>query len=215
MTDFFTLKCLYNPKKRSWLLCSLFFVLSLTCGSWLLWGYSFAIYPDGVSYVQYGKGLFDFSVPLNSTPGYYYTTLPYKLMHAITNSAANPFPLIWLQIIIGALAVAVIVYVISCKDVTLAIGVGLVLATDLLWGTQNRIILTEGPFTSFHVLALACLLYHYDHRSSVGAWKLFLAGVFYGWTFLFRPANMLLVIFIPPIYLCLTRSWRKMAWVSS
>jgi dolichyl-phosphate-mannose--protein O-mannosyl transferase len=131
-------------------------------------------------------------------------TLPYKLMHAITNSIANPLSLIWLQIIIGALAVGVMVYVISREDVALALSVGLLLATDLLWGSLNRMLLTEGPFISFHLLAMAWLLSHYDRRSSVRTRELLLAGLFYGWTFLFRPC----VGLAPPSW-ARTHRWRR------
>src|SRR5713101_1026704 len=157
MTGFLPLGKWLKQKKYPLLLSGFFFVLALACGAWLLWGYSFAIYLDGNSYVRFGKILFDRSVLLNKPINipYHYTTLPYKFMNAITNSAANPLPLIWLQIIIGALAVGAIVYVISCKDVALALSVGLVLATDLLWGSHNRTLLTEGPFISFHLLVLA------------------------------------------------------------
>lgn len=171
----------------------------------ILWAFSFGFYRDSNLYVSLGQALFQKPSPFSSG----IVTFPYPFLNAVTVSSINPVRLIWLQIVIGGIAVGMLTYVIAKKNLALALLIGFLLIFDFIWGATNRNLMKEGLFTSFNVMSLALLVNHYNRRTSIPVWELFLAGIFYGWVFIFRPSSLYLAILIPPVYLWLTRSWRK------
>jgi 4-amino-4-deoxy-L-arabinose transferase-like glycosyltransferase len=201
-----------------------FGLLALMRDAFLVWGYRYSISPDSIGYIALGEILLNRSLPLSSAAlgeqalafdatSLNTRTLPYPLMNALAHPASSPLGLVWAQIAIGSAAVAALVYVVSRRDRLLGIVSGALLALNPLWGALNRTVLTEGLFTSFHVLSLAILLHHFHRRERASSWGLPLAGVLYGWTFTFRPTGLPLLILMPILYLWITRSWRKAGWV--
>ncbi len=141
-------------------------------------------------------------------------TAPYPLMNFLVASATNPAAIIWLQIVITALAVGAIVYTIGKLDWILAVGVGILLLLDFNWAANSKVIGTEAPFTSFWILSLACLVNHFQRRNSLTRTTLALAGALYAWAAFLRPTTFYLVIPLVLLYLWFTHSWRKTAWVA-
>ncbi len=166
---------------------------------------------DTDSYEHAGETLFDFSRRLEMT----IRTLPYPLMNAVTDTAHGFTALIWLQILIGALAIAFLVFTVSRRSVLVGITLGFLLALDTTWGSMNITAMTESPFMSFSMLSLAFLIDHYDWHAAVRWWELLLVGALYGWTALIRPAGLGLSLLIVMAYWWITRSWRKTAIVAS
>jgi hypothetical protein len=197
--------------KRALLFAFVFAVFAILRDSIILWAFSFGYYRDSNLYVSLGQTLFQKPSPFSSG----IVTFPYPFLNAVTVSSSNPVRLIWLQIIIGGFAVGLLTYVIAKKHLALALLVGFLLVFDFIWGATNRNIMKEGLFVSFNVLSLAILVNHYDRRYAIPGWELILVGIFYGWTFIFRPSSLYLAILIPPFYLWLTRSWRKTAFLLS
>ena len=193
--------------KRALLAACIFAAFAIMRDASILWAFSFGFYRDSNLYVSLGKALFQKPSPFSAG----IVTFPYPFLNAITLSSLNPVTLVWLQILIGGVAVGVLTYVIAKKHLWLAILVGLLLVSDLIWGAINRNVMKEGPFVSFNVLSLAILVSHYDRRDRLSDWELMLVGILYGWTFIFRPSSLFLAILIPPVYLWLTHSWRKTA----
>ncbi|MGW8251902.1 MAG: hypothetical protein ACWGO1_14770, partial [Anaerolineales bacterium] len=179
-------------------------------GALIVWAFSFGFYRDSNLYINLGRTLFQKGGPFSSGV----VTFPFPFLNAITASAGNPLRLVWLQVLIGALAVGCLVYVLAKINPTLGLVIGALLAIDLVWGAINRNVMTEGLFVSFNILSLAFLVSHYDRRGSVSTWEVFLVGLLYGWTFIFRPSSLFLTFLIIPLYLWFTRSWRKTAAVS-
>lgn len=179
-------------------------------GAIIVWAFSFGFYRDSNLYVNLGNTLFQRGGPFSSGV----VTFPYPLFNAITDSSGNPLVLVWLQILIGALAVGWLVYVLAKINPILSFVIGSLLVIDLVWGAINRNVMTEGLFVSFNILSLAFLVSHYDRRQTISIWELFLVGLLYGWTFIFRPSNLFLTFLIIPLYLWFTRSWRKTAAVT-
>jgi hypothetical protein len=197
--------------KPARILAITFTVLVFLRGALIVWAFSFGYYRDSNLYVNLGKTLFQRGGPFSSGV----VTFPYPFFNAITNSSGNPLVLIWLQILIGALAVGWLVYVLTKINPILAVVIGLLLVIDLVWGAINRNVMTEGLFVSFNILSLAFLVNHYGRRKTISMGELFLVGLLYGWTFIFRPSNLFLTFLIIPLYLWLTYSWRKTAAVSA
>jgi hypothetical protein len=213
----------YPPERNrrpALLLALAFGLLALIRDAFLVWGYGYSISPDSIGYIALGKLLFARALPLSGAAlgdqaaafdptSLNIRTLPYPLMNALAHSARDPLTLVWAQIAIGAAAVGALVYVIGGRDRLLGVVAGALLSLNVLWGASNRAILTEGAFTSFHVLSLAVLLHHFDRREESSFWGVLLAGALYGWTFTFRPTGLPLLVLMPVLYLWITRSWRK------
>lgn len=194
-----------NTVKRALFVACIFAGLAILRDSSILWAFSFGYYRDSNLYVSLGRSLFQ--KPSLFSAGI--VTFPYPFLNAITFSSSNPVGLVWLQILLGGVALGVLTYVIAKNNLSLAIVVGTLLVFDFIWGAVNRNVMKEGPFVSFNVLSLAILVSHYDRRDKISDWELMLVGILYGWTFIFRPSSLFLVILIPPVYLWLTHSWRK------
>ncbi len=166
----------------------------------LLRVFSFGALPDSDSYMRLGIDL---------------RSVPYPLINTLLDARSNAAATIWFQIIIAGFAAGALVYVIGRRYPKLAAVIGLLFALDFTWSAATRWILTESPFTSFHVLGLACLINQYERNKRLHWWELLAAGVLYGWTMTIRPSGVLLVIPIVLAYLWFTRSWRKTSWLTA
>jgi dolichyl-phosphate-mannose--protein O-mannosyl transferase len=195
----------------AWLLAAIISALVFIRSALLVWAFSFGYYRDSNLYVSLGNTLFQKGGPFSSG----IVSFPYPFFNALTASANDPLRLVWLQIVIGALAAGALVYVIWRTNRALAIVAGILLVSDLVWGAISRNVMTEGLFVSFNALSLALVVSHYQRRSRISNWELLLAGIFYGWAFIFRPSSLFLTLVFVPLYLWLTRSWLKAAWVAS
>jgi hypothetical protein len=98
--------------------------------------------------------------------------------------------------------------VLARRRLWLGLAAGVMLTLDLTWATYNRAMLTESPFTSFHVLSLAVILWHYDRRQRLRAWELIAAGLLFGWTLLFRGTGLPLIAALLLVYAVMTRALR-------
>lgn len=196
--------------KTARILGVVFGLLALLRGALVLWMFSFGYYRDSNLYVSLGESLFQKGGPFSAG----IVTFPYPFLNWLALSSVNPLALVWLQILVGALAAGFLVYVVAKSHPLLAVVTGALLSIDFIWGAINRNVMTEGLFVSLNMLSLAFLVSHYDKRKSVSAWELFAVGLLYGWTFIFRPSSLFLTILIVPLYLWLTRSWRKTAAVT-
>lgn len=178
-------------------------LLILLRNAWLYWNYSIAIYPDTSLYVQLGSTFFK--------TGYIPTsvTFPYPFLNALTNSSKDPTLLIWVQMIFGALAGGFFVFTVARKNIMLAIFTGVLLLFELVSGALLRSILTDGLFATLNLLVLGILLFHYDRRERLPGWELFLAGILLALAMGIRPSNIFLAALFPPLYLWMTRSWKK------
>src|SRR5258708_5100981 len=139
--------------------------------------------------------------------------MAYPLMNHLLNSAANPQVMVWFQIVLEALSVWTFVIILGRRHTVLSLLIGILFLVDFDWASQSRWILTESPFISLNLLALACLLSHFERRRSLKNWELVLAGFLYGWVTLFRPASIFLAFPIPLLYFWLLRAWKKTALV--
>jgi hypothetical protein len=140
---------------------------------------------------------------------------PYPVMAWLTDATHHPENLVWLQLVLGGVATAALVWVLWRNHRVLAVLVGVFFVLDFGWATHNRQLLSEGPFVSFSVLSLAALGYQYEQRHRVGAWGLALAGILFAWTCTIRPSNLYLLAPIAAFYFLFTRSWRKTAWLAA
>jgi hypothetical protein len=141
-------------------------------------------------------------------------TRPYPIMSWLTDAAVHPLNLVWLQLALGAVAVALLVYVVARRSPLLAVLIGLLFTFDMVWSDENRAMLTEGPFMSFSVIALAVLINQYEHRGRLSAPYLIAAGGLFAWTCTIRPSNVYLLPVIALAYLLFMRSVRKVAWLA-
>jgi hypothetical protein len=139
---------------------------------------------------------------------------PYPILAWLTDAADHPLNLVFLQIGLGAFAIGLLVYVVARRNPWLAVLIGLLLSSDMVWSLSNRTLLAEGPFTSFAVISLAILVHHYETRRRVSPGALFAAGVLFGWTCTIRPSNLYLLAPMAVAYLIITRSARKVAWLA-
>lgn len=190
------------------ILAALFALLSLLRDGLILWAFSYFYAHDSASYL-YDWARFTDQATLATSR----RSIPYPLMNALVGSTDDPWRILWLQILIAALAVGMLVYVIGKKNAVLASILGVLLVLDVNWGTSNRAILTESSYISFHILSLALLLEHYQRRSQLRWWWLVLAGIFYAWTVTIRPSGLFLIFPVILAYAAFTRSLRKTAWV--
>jgi hypothetical protein len=140
---------------------------------------------------------------------------PYPVMAWLTDASHHPENLAWLQIVIGAIATAALVWVIWRNSPKLALLIGVLLLVDVGWAIQNRELLSEGAFVSFSVLSLAALGYQYEQRRNLRPGALVVVGILFAWTCTIRPSNMYLLIAIAGAYLLFTRSWKKTAWLAA
>ncbi len=195
------------PSQYALIISGLLTILLLVKNVILYILYSYAFYPDSNMYVLTGTNLSKnwFIPPI--------TTLPYPLLNALANSFQNPATLIWIQMIVGAIAGGVLVFAIARQDKLMALILAAIFLFDLVWAALTRTLLTDALFASFNVISLTVIVSHYDRRSKVGGRELFLSGILYGWTLVFRPSNIFLTILLPPLYYWLTRSWKKTASV--
>jgi hypothetical protein len=198
-------------RKSAFIIAVIFAVLIILRDAIIVWGFSFGYYGDSNLYVSLGRTLFQKFGSFSSG----IVSFPYPFLNMITSSSSNPLILVWLQIFIGAVAAGALIYVIGRKNPILSIVIGILFVFDFVWGAVNRNILTEGLYVSFHVLSLALLISHYDRRHTVPSWELVLAGVFFGWAFIFRPSSLFLTFLIVPIYFWLTRSLRKTGFLTA
>ena len=204
-----------NPRehtltRQAALLAVIFFLLAIFRNLALVWAFSFGYYRDSNLYVNLGKTLFEKNGPFSAG----IVSFPYPFFNALTGSASDPLRLVWLQIFIGAIALGALVYVIARMNLVLAIVTGALLVLDLVWGAINRNVMTEGLFVSLNTISLALMVSHYQRRQRLAAWELLLAGILYGWTFIFRPSNLFLTFLVVPLYLWMTRSLTKTAWIT-
>jgi len=159
-------------------------------------GYLYA--PDSPGYIQLGS---DFRM------------VPYPLLNTILNTPTQPIAVILLQIIIAACAFSVITYTVSRINSVLGIVIGIFLLADMVWALLNLELLTESLFTSFHLLALACLLNQYQHRSRLSRLRLVGAGILYALAFAIRPANLFLLLPVLLVYWSFLKPKRRAAWL--
>lgn len=171
--------------------------------SWLYWSYSYAFYPDSSGYIQYGTSFFkDWRVDPLVTPDYIF-------LNSITSSYKSPVALLWLQISLGALAGGIFVYMLARHNLALSWICGSLFVFDLVWGAFARTLMTDGLFASFFLICLAVFISHYDRSGNIPPWELGLSGILYSWSCTFRPSHVFLLVLLPPLYLWLTHSWRK------
>jgi hypothetical protein len=197
------------PQPYLGIVAVVFALLSLVRDGLVLWAFSYFYAHDSESYL-YNWGRFTDEATIAASR----RSIPYPLMNALVNSTDDPWRILWLQILIAALTVGMLVYVIGKKNALLAVTLGTLLVLDANWGTSNRAILTESSYISFHLLAFALLLEHYDHHPYLHWWWVVLGGIFYGWTLTIRPSGLLLGIPIILAYAWFTRSIYKTGLVT-
>jgi len=139
---------------------------------------------------------------------------PYPILAWLTDAADHPLNLVYLQIVLGALAIGLLVYIVARRNPWLAVLLGLLLSLDTVWSLSNRTLLADGPFTSFAVISLAILVHQYETREQVSRGALVASGVVFAWTCTIRPSNLYLLAPIVVAYLIFTRSARKVAWLA-
>ncbi len=187
----------------------LFTGLLILRNAWLYWAFSYAFYPDSNLYTHLGATFFS-TWRIGAL-----VTYPYPLLNALTGSYRDPSALFWFQIVFSALVGGFFVYAAARKDRLFAALAGVFLLADWVWGSFIRAILTDGMFATLNLLGIALLLFHFDRRKQLPAWELLLAGFVYGLIACFRPSNIFLAALIPPLYLWLTRSWKKTAYLTA
>jgi hypothetical protein len=188
---------------------ALFGLLALLRDTILLWAFAYQYTYDSPSYLYDWAALTDLQ-----KEAILKRSLPYPLLSALVGAAQTPLAMIALQMLLGALAVTVLVYVLGRQRPLLGFLVGLWLVCDLNWGMANRALLSEGLYTTFHLLALAWLLWHFQQRDQLHWGGLLLAGLFYGWTVTLRPSGIGFGLAIVLAYGLMTRRWRVGAWVA-
>jgi len=189
------------PASPAWLPTAIgaFFGLTALVRDAVLYGiFSFYVYPDSGTYLTW----------------FWQRSRPYPVMGWITDAMDHPDFLVWLQILLGALATASLVWVIARRNPWLATTVGILFVLDLNWAITNRELLSEGALMSFSVLSLAVLGYQYEKRARLRPIALLLAGMLFAWTCTIRPSNLYLLVAIAGAYLLFTRSIPKTAWLS-
>jgi hypothetical protein len=190
---------LVTPARKAIVVAGLFGIASFIRDAVLFRTYGFYVHPDSASYLD----------------GSWLRSRPYPVMAWLTDAIDHPRILIWLQLLIGAIAIAALVWVIWRNNRVLAVVVGIVFLLDINWATMDRVILSEGPFMSFSILSLAALGYLYERRARLHPVALLMAGVLFAWTCTIRPSNMYLLLPIAAAYLLFTRSLRMTAWLST
>jgi|GEM_PF-2883424 len=195
----------YTTVKSCLQLALCFAAISLIRDLILIQLYSITQAADTRSYIITAKNFLE----AGSSIGLPKRIFPYLLMNFITNSNYTPVPLVMLQSIIAALSVGMMTYVTARKHWWLGLITGILLSLNLSWGMYNRIIMTESGFISFNVLSFAVIFWHIQRKHSISYWELFLCGILYGWTLLFRGTGLPLIVPILAIYYFFTRTWFK------
>ena len=126
---------------------------------------------------------------------------------------SSPWNLITIQVLVGAFAVGMFVYVVSQRHPVLAAITGFLLAIGGAWANYHRIILTESLYTSMYIISFTAVLYHYQSRGNLTSWALIPAGVLYGVTALVRPSGLYYVFVIIIAYMIFITTWRKTALI--
>jgi len=132
----------------------------------------------------------------------------------LTDAIDHPLNLVWLQVGLAALAVALLVYVVARRNPFLGALIGFLFTFDMVWATANLTILSEGPFMTFSVIALAVLVAQYENRGRLRAPFLVATGALFAWTCTIRPSNLYLLPLIAITYVLFTRSVPKVAWLA-
>jgi len=190
---------LTSPSRVAILVAALFGLASFVRDAILLWRFGFYTFPDTQGYLK----------------GDAFRSRPYPVMAWLTNAIHHPENLVWLQLVMGAVATATLVWVVWRSSRKLAAAIGTLFILDIGWATNNRQLLSEGAFVSFSVLTLAVFGYQYEKRRQLRPLALVLAGCLFAWTCTIRPSNVYLLIPIAGAYLVFTRSWSKTAWLSA
>jgi hypothetical protein len=167
----------------------------------LFFSYNFS--PDSSLYISLGKDFFRtwYISPL--------VTFPYPFLNALSNSYQSPYLLLFLQTLIASTAGGFFVYVLSKHSRLLALITGVLLIFDLIWGAMARSILTDSLFAALLLASLGILLDHFDRSRTVGLGEIFVSGLLFGITLIFRPSNIFLTAILIPLYLFLVHSWKK------
>lgn len=160
---------------------------------------------DSRSYITESRDLFNDE----ASTGLPKRIFPYVLISNLTNITDTPLFTVGFQIIIGATAIASLVYVLARRKLWMGIGVGVLLLFELSWSTFNRAILTEGTYISFHVISLAMLIDILERKRTVKIAYLFLFGILIGWTMLYRGTGLPLIPLILLLVLYSVRSVKK------
>jgi hypothetical protein len=202
-----------TPRIKPIVIGGLFAVILWVRDFFLLWGFSYHISGDSYEYIYLGSVILNRSIPLEGVISNIYA-VSYPLLNMLTNSDANLYLLLCLQIIIGGLSVGAMVYALARRKISLSILVGVLFSLDILWGSINRLVQTESLFMNSLILSIAVVLIHFERREQTSIKELIAAGVLFGWTFIIRPAGVYLFFLVPPLYLWLTRSWKKAAFTT-
>ena len=117
-------------RKSALIIAVIFAVLIMLRDAFIVWGFYFGFYGDSNLYVKLGRTLFQKSSTFSSG----IVSFPYPFFNAITYSSSNPLNLVWLQIVIGAVAAGVLVYVVARKNPTLSVVIGIFFVFDFVWG---------------------------------------------------------------------------------
>jgi hypothetical protein len=171
----------------------LFGVLCVARDLWLLAAFGFNSQPDTHTYVAINV----------------IRALPYSLTNQALNTAAQPEPVILLQILLAAFAVGTLVYVVWRESRLFALIVGILLTLDINWAVMNLNLLTESMSMSFSVMALALFTNQFRRRNLLRWWELVSAGVVYTWAFTIRPSSVGMLLPVVIGYLIMTRSVRR------
>lgn len=175
---------------------------------------------DAVGYFRYARFMFDPTVadiPVTRTMNYplVINLLLFPFNSALPANADSLWRVIHVQMLVGALAVGLLVYVLGRRDRVFALVVGGILALDVVWGAYQRWVFTESLTMSFLVISLAVLVRHATRAERLRGPELLLAGVLFGWTLTIRPSNVYFALVILVVYLFVTRSLRKTAVVAA
>jgi hypothetical protein len=146
-------------------------------------------------------------IHVTAAPDKYSKLLP--LLYTVFDTQQNPYPAILFQQLVGALATGTLVAVVARKNKVVALLLGFLFVLDLNWAYWNLMLLSEGLFMSFHVLALTCLSVQFTRLRSIANWELFFAGLLYGIAFFIRPSGIYLLLPVIVLYGWRTRSIKK------
>jgi hypothetical protein len=179
------------------LIAVLFGLVTLIRDFWLFNTFSFSVYLDSFTYIDYTADL---------------RTGIYPFFNYFLQSSRGPTALILFQIVVGVLSVMALVYVVAKHNLLFGAAIGIALASDTRWGAANLAVLTEGLFTSLHIFAAAVLVRQFARRKRLKAWEFFAAGVCHMLAFTIRPSGILLFpVAVGAYLLFISRSWHKIA----
>ena len=170
----------------------------------LLAFFSYTFLPDSNIYIHLGR---DFFRTLYISP---LVTFPYPLLNTLTNTYHSPYLLLSLQALITAAAGGFFVYIMGKRSRLLAILIGVLFSFDLVWGALSCSLMTDSIFAAVILICLGLLLDHFDRRHTSGLGEMFVSGLVYGMTLLFRPSNIYFAVLLVPLYIFLVRSWKKL-----